>query len=409
MRAAQAITNICLSAMIAGCINIPTEDGKAPTPDAPVEWKPSQWQAAVNANGQREAVVSVSKAGDVILSCMHGDFAAPISALVSQDAGLTWTSLALPSDAPPAGDCATTIFDDGRWAFAASSRQGASTYVTSDGGKTWTSNHQVAVGAYVGGPIFNVDRPWIHAVGEDLWFTWMPGKDVPGTVMARVSSDGGLTWTDPAPVGLPAADSTNVRHAQPVDYGGRVYVAMMRYQVVRDETVLTGQRALEIASSADGVTWEVERVLTDKRIIPDWPSLAITQSGHMVLMFTYQLESGSRGIAAISKQPEGLWGDPFEVHDPGEAESSWPWIDGGVGNRTTFIVHGAEIGGQKRIWLGSMDAATQDWSIWPVGEGLVEFASVDHTEAGTAWAAWTISDDAQFVARLEPSPSVRVS
>lgn len=390
---------------LGGCLDADDSKNESTSAEPPTgtDWNPDVRQIATNPNGQREAVISVSPGGDIILSCMHGEFAGPITALASTDEGETWNQLTLPADSPPAGDCATTIFDDGRWGFAASSRQGASTFVTADHGQTWITNHQAAVGVYAEGPVFNVDRPWVHAVGDQLWLAWMPGKDVPGTILARTSSDNGYTWTQPTLVGSPGMDSTNVRHAKPVDHDGLVYVAMMRYQVVREDSDVTGQRVLEIASSVDGQEWALERVLEDKRVVPDWPSLAITQSGHMVLMFTYTLDSGSRGIAVLAKPPGGSWSEPIEIHDPGQASSSWSWIDGGTGDQVAFIFHGAEIDGAKRVWMGTMNATTLEPSMWPVGEGLVEFASVDHAQDGTAWAAWTISDEAQFIARLEPT------
>ena len=380
---------LLLSLVLAGCTTPVASE--APGPEAPgapeLVWSlgdPSV--VAPVPNNQVEAALTVSPDGQTVLTCFHGLFTETSPGYASTDGGESWTRMAFPPEAGVGGDCETALLEDGSWAFLASTVAGATVMVSQDNGTTWIVSQAAAI------PINGLaDRPWLAGVGNELWLTYMPLYVQPGTIGFTKSTDHGQTWSTPILIGTPGPDSVSVRHGHMVVGDGTVYIPMVRYSIMG-----TGLRVVQLASSRDGVSWEIDEVIRTNEILGDWPSLALTEAGELVMAVTL----AGRSIGYMVRHADGAWDELGVLHDAGDAGASWPWIDGGNGHNATFIVEGRAADGERQLWIGRIDALTgaiKEWPVWP-GPG-VEFASVDHDREGRAYAAWVAGGDAQYFVR----------
>lgn len=351
-------------------------------------------------NNQIEAVVSVSPDGRVVLTCFHGLFTETSPGYASTDGGVSWKRMAFPAHAGPGGDCETAILEDGSWAFLASTVAGATVLVSRDAGATWTVNNLAAL------PVNGLaDRPWLEAVGNELWLAYMPLNFQPGTIAFTKSKDHGATWSVPIHIGTPGPDTVVVRHGHFAVGNGTVWLPM-----VRGEPADTAPRTVQIASTKDGgLTWQTRDIHKSTTVVGDWPSLARTEANDLIFLVTGRAPSNHRSILALYQADGGAWSEPELIHDGGGGfGAEWPWIAGGNGRNATFIVEGAFHNDTKHLWMGRIDAGTRRVEQWPLmGRTGVEFASVDHDAQGNAYAVWVASGDAQYFLRatLETRPA----
>lgn len=376
--------------VVAGCttpaVDPPVDAPILPSPLVPV--LSDITKVADNPNSQSEASITVSPDGQTLLTCFHGFFSSLSPGYASTDGGATWTRMQFPVQGGIGGDCETALLDDGSWAFLASTVAGATVLVSRDNGATWASNPLAAI------PVNGLaDRPWLVGVGNELWLAYMPLNSQPGTIGFTKSADHGATWSVPALIGTPAPATVAVRHGHMVRDGPAVHIPMVRALPATDEP-----RTVQVATTTDGgATWVIEDIHVGTDINHDWPSMAVTESGDRIVVVT---AAGATSILGLHQPPNGTWSEPFLVHDATNSTVTWPSIDGGAGRHATFVVDGAAVNRTQHAWLGRIDLADRSIQQWDLGEGGVEFASVDHDAAGNAYAVWTL-DDAQRFVRLD--------
>ena len=352
-------------------------------------------RVAPKPNSQTEAAVSVSPDGRVVLTCFHGFFQETSPGYASTDGGRTWRAMEFPAEAGVGGDCETALLEDGSWVFLSSTVAGATVLVSRDEGDTWLANPLTAV------PLNGLaDRPWIEAVGDEIWLVYMPLFVQPGTVGFTKSTDHGETWSTPTLVGTPPPERPSVRIGHPAVADGAVHIPLVRHDAPGSLGVAGTERSLQVATTTDGgATWSIEEVRRGADVHADWPSMAVTGAGD--LLVAYAGDSVGDGLHVLHRPPGGAWGEPVLVHDADGAGVTWPWIDGGRGRNATFIVRGALHEDAPHVWVGRIDAATMTVQQHPVGKDpRVEFASLDHDAGGRAHAVWTDADAQYFVKSL---------
>jgi hypothetical protein len=401
---------LLLASVLAGC------SGSGPPAPGPVPESPAEAafaleppiHVAANPNNQAEAVVSVSPDGLTVLTCFHGFFSSLSPGYASTDGGLTWRRMEFPATGGVGGDCETALTGSGAWVFLASTVAGATVLVSTDQGASWASNPVTAI------PTNGLaDRPWIEAVGDELWLAYMPLNFQPGTVGFVKSTDLGRTWSLPVHVGLPGPEGVTVRHGHfaVANATGAVHLPMVR--ALPDGTT---PRVVQVWTTSDGgESWTGEDALSSTQVIADWPSMGVSEAGDQFVAYTGYTENGSAGTFGLHRAPGATaFSQGFTLHDPGEASATWPWIAGGAGRKAHFVVEGGPDAeeGPGRLWIGEVDGATLEVRQVPVGEEpFVEFASLDHDASGRVYAVWVDNEDGQYLVRssVDPAPGTASS
>jgi hypothetical protein len=330
-----------------------------------------------------EGCIAVSRDGRNVLAGFHGRFMEFSPGYSSQDGGRTWNRLSFPP-AGVSGDCAVAIMDDGSWVFLGSTILGATVLVSGNMGATWSMNALSALPLSGGW----ADRPWIMGYDGEIWMAYMPAYGAPGGITFTKSTDHGRNWALPRTIGE-GLDGSTVKIGQLVRGGNEVFLPFTRTTTLAESMGAPAELLVAVTSDA-GESWFVEKVPHEAHF--DWPSMGITDSGHQVLAFTSARDGALTVVSRIGGTP---WSQPTALHGGNGTRTMWPFLDGGHGSNVTWLVSSPNAVSED-LWLGRFDAASGESTKLVLGEGWIEFASVDHDANGTAYVSWSNWDDRWF-------------
>jgi hypothetical protein len=304
----------------------------------------------------------------------------------STDGGQTFRELPYDETWGIGGDCEVALGPHG-WSFLHSTVAGATITTTGDEGTTWTVSNLAAI------PINGLaDRPWLAAVGDELWLSYMPLYAEPGAIGFTKSTDGGATWAVPKLIALPSAEGQNVfqGHFAVSADNATVRIPILSYTGVG----LVGGSEMDVRSffavtRDGGNTWTEEEVPLGGPCALWWPAADSSQDGTLHWAFV----RGNELFVVMSTDDGATWSAPMSVlANLGYADILW--LDGSIGNNATivFTANAAafEGGDGTSLYAVRLQANATPEIVQAVeSQGSQEFITVAHDGLGRATIVYT--------------------
>ena len=173
-------------------------------------------------------------------------------------------------------------------------------YVSSDGGRHWRFN------ALSGDDAMNLARP----AGDTIWLA--------GHQVFKKSSDGGATWSDVRPAGLPSLDI----HGFAVDPRNpkTLYAAVAGQALYRSSD---GGRSFSLASDQVGGNVMALAVLPDGRILAGDMQQGLLESSDRGASWKQRLRAQVMGLAVNSNDPKRLLATGAGIALSNDGGRSW--------------------------------------------------------------------------------------
>lgn len=382
-----------------------------PLADVPLFFA-EETKVADRVNGEAENFVTVSRDGQTLLECMHGEFAFTPMMLASTDGGESFRALDL-GEPSPGGDCETALGADGRWFFVHSTVVGATVVSTADQGESWIVSRLTAV------PTNGLaDRPWIATADRSVFLTYIPVWHEPGTLGFVKSDDEGRTWSPPRTLTTIAPGQTNMYAPKMLvsPDNQTVRIPFLTYPPVlaTAEVAASTGGVFKMATSHDkGDSWSIETVRGPD---PDFirAHTTATLAGRDTIYWAYVVQNGTTWEARVmvSFDDGATWSEPQVVFG-GFSLLGLPWIDGRPDGSATLVLEGigsaaSPSSGELGVTVVRLDAHAPRLVHWvlPFGEGGGEFSTVDHDGQGRAFVGY-LRGDALWLRKELDDPSIR--
>ena len=406
MRVKGFLLVLVLTATFSACLDEGVPSAGAPGAAGPFASLASWTGVKIGAGGDAESSTTVSPDGKTILACSHGGFTKPSPLWASEDGGASFRYIDPQPNPIVSGDCDLAITDNGDWYIVYDTIASATVAGSSDKGRTWRFH-------YVAAPPFGgVDRPWIQAVGNELYLVYADVMAAePFLSLFTKSTDGARTWSPPTPMGYArSTDQSNcfMGHHIVKDKGQTIRTPINCWPEYTDSGA-TFPNTINFMTSRDaGRTW-----ITEKVTGPHISSLRTTSASYAgangaVLWLTYSVDNktGGRDVFAIRSIDDGkTWSQPLLVFPGTMVPLGWAWIDGRPdGSATVAWMDNKKPGNvsdARRYW--QVRAARLDvdgnlaW-VMPVGEpalgdAIYEFLMLDHDAQGRAHIVYVVPGD----------------
>lgn len=207
---------------------------------------------------------------------------------------------------------------------------------SADGGRSWVTHFVVQTSAVQGKGLFN-DKEWIASdptdrTGNTAYVTWTEFSGSSSNIVIAKTTDGGLTWSAPAPVSNQYVN----------DQGSTVLVDGTGHVYVTFETFNGSSDSVAFAVSTNGGASFLTRLIAPVNDIPSplpgatfrddsFPALALSGSSLHVVW------SNWNGVDADvvymrSTNAGATWSDPVTIGG-GPGDQFFPWVAAGTGGR----------------------------------------------------------------------------
>ncbi|MBI2078104.1 MAG: exo-alpha-sialidase [Euryarchaeota archaeon] len=403
MRIQFASLHLAWALVLSGCLTSPSELGAPDGADLALPPIPAWIPAKVGIGGDAESSVTVSPDGKTVLACSHGGFTKPSPLWASEDGGATWRHIDPQPNPIVSGDCDLAITANGDWFIVYDTIASATVAGSSDKGRTWRFHYLAAP------PVGGVDRPWIQAVGNELYLIYADVMAAePFVSFFTKSSDGGRTFSPPEVMGyFRGTEQSNcfIGHHIVKD-GGRTVRVPINCWPEYTSSGNTFPSFINLMTSRDGGrTWITERVAGPHTTSLRTTSASYAGPGDATLWLTYSVDNatGGRDLFAIRSLDDGkTWSAALLVAGGRQVPLGWAWLDGRPDGSATMAwmdnKKPSNVTGPERYWqvyaarLGP--EGNVSW-VMPVGapatgNALYEFLMLRHDAEGRAHIVYVL-------------------